>query len=180
MSREQFLTDQSIAALRRLLGRTIYTIYAPNLDAAGAHLAAWTLSMSLEKNSFMNFSCQWSETPHFLNDAWQITVAEGKGPLGIRVDESGALISPCTISMYKAKPIERIEILAFTNAADNEGVEETVNYDQALLFTCEGARAFCIGCLHHGPGIAEWMHFSEGPEVINEIVAGSSVRLVLE
>lgn len=180
MSREQFLTDQSVAALRRLLGRTIYTIYAPNLDAAGAHLAAWTLSMLLEKNSFMNFSCDWSESPHFLNDSWQITVVEERNPLKIMVDESDALVFPCTISMYKAKPIEKIEILAFTNAGDNEGAEETVNYDQALLFTCEGARIFCIGCLHHGPGIAEWMHFSEDPEVIDEIVAGSSVRLVLE
>jgi hypothetical protein len=40
MSREQFLADDSIFALRRLLGISIHTIFAPNLDAAGGHLAA--------------------------------------------------------------------------------------------------------------------------------------------
>jgi len=180
MSRDLFLTDESVAALRRLLGRVIHTIYTPNLDAAGAHLAAWTLSMLLDKDSFMNFSCEWFETPHFLNDSWQITVAEARSPLKITVNESGALIAPCTISMYKAKPISKIEIFAFTNAADNEGIEETVNYDQAILFTCDGARPFCIGCMLNGPGIATYLRFSEYPEVIQEIVDGSTVRLVLE
>src|SRR5258707_255851 len=127
MAKPEFLTDESVSALRLLLGRSIHTVYAPNLDAAGGHLAAWTLSMLLGKDSFMNFSCQWSETPHFLNDSWQITVAEDCVPLRILLSDSDALVEPCTISMYGAKPIQRIEIHSYTNGGDNEGIEETVD-----------------------------------------------------
>jgi hypothetical protein len=136
--------------------------------------------MLLPNDSFLNLSCQWSETPHFLNDSWQITVAEQRYPLKIAVSESGELISPCTISMYEAKPIEKIEIFAFTNSADNEGDLETVSYDQAILFNCAGARTFCVGCMLDDPGMAEYLHFSEDQAVIENIVDGSSIRLVLE
>ena len=180
MAQEQFLSPGSVAGLRRLIGREIYTIFAPNLDAAGSHLAAWTLSMLLEKDRFLNFSCEWSETPYFLNDSWQITVAEGQSPLNIAKNESGALISPCTINLYGAKPITKIEIFSRSNISANEGIEETVNYDQAIVFQCEEGRAFCIGCLLNGPGIATYLHFSENREVIAAIVAESSVRLVVE
>src|SRR3979411_3350583 len=108
--RQDFLSESSIFALRGLLGLTIHTIFAPNLDAAGAHLAAWKLSMLLKKDLFVNFSCEWSETPRYLNDSWLIEVAESSEPIGILQDASGTLIAPCTISMSKAQPIRKIEI----------------------------------------------------------------------
>jgi hypothetical protein len=178
MSAEKFLSTESILALRQLLGKTIYTIWAPNLDAAGAHLAAWTLSMHLGR-SFMNFACEWHETPYYLNDSWQMTVTEDSVPINITKDSSGAFLEVCTISMVLAKPIEKIDIFAYTNSADNEGPEETVNYDQAILFSCEGERAFCIGCMLNGPGIATYLHFSEDPSAIQTILEGSTIRLTL-
>ena len=179
MSKQEFLSEDSVSALRQLLGKTIHTLFAPNLDAAGGHLAAWTLSMQLSKGSFMNFSCEWSETPHFLNDSWQITVAEGHDPLKIQINDTGSLMAPCTISMYEAKPIKRIDIFAHTNSADDEGPEEIVNYDQAILFTRDGDTGFCIGCMLNGPGIATHLHFSEDSEVIRTMVDGASIRLTL-
>jgi len=179
MGRAQFLTDESISVLQRLVGLGVHRLYAPKPDVAGAHLAAWTLSMLSGQGDFVNFSCEWSETPHFMNDSWQITVAEASIPLKIATDEKGALLGPCTISMYHAKPIRKIEVFSYTNVSDNDGAEETVNYDQAILFTCEGDRVFCIGCMLEGPGIATFLHFSEDPAVIQTIVEGSAIRLTL-
>jgi len=179
MSGQNFLSTDSISALRKLLGRTIHTLCAPNLDAAGAHLAAWTLSMDLGQHSFMNFSCAWQETPNFLNDSWLITVEEDSSPLNIARNDDGAYIGVCHIHMYFAKPIRKIDVFAYTNSADNEGPEETANYDQAVLFTCEGDRAFCIGCMLNGPGIATYLHFSEDQSGIQTIVEHSTVRLTL-
>ena len=179
MSAERFLSTESISALRQLLGKTIHTIWAPNLDAAGAHLAAWTLSMLLGQGSFMNFTCQWHETPYYLNDSWQITVTEDSDPINIAKDSTGAFLGVCNISMFFAKPIEKIDIFAYTNSADNEGPEETVNYDQAILFSCEGEKAFCIGCMLNGPGIATYLHFSEDRSAIQTIVERSTIRLTL-
>ena len=179
MSGQKFLSTESISALRQLLGKTIHSIWAPNLDAVGAHLAAWTLSMHLSQRSFMNFSCEWDETPQFLNDSWLITVKEDSSPLNIAQNETGAFLGVCNIDMYHAKPIIKIDIFAYTNCADNEAPEETVNYDQAILFTCENEKAFCIGCMLNGPGIAEYLHFSEDWSAIQEILEHSSIRLTI-
>jgi hypothetical protein len=179
MGEQKFLSSNSISALRTLLGKSIHTLWAPNLDAAGAHLASWTLSMLLGQGSFMNFSCEWHETPKFLNDSWLITVREDSGPLNITRDDTGSFHGVCTINMYFAMPIKRIDIFAYTNSGDDQGSEEVVNYDQAILFTCEGERAFCIGCMLNGPGIATYLHFSEDQTVIQTIVEHSTIRLTL-
>lgn len=179
MSKSELLSSESIAALQNLLCKSIYTIWAPNLDAAGAHLAAWTLSMNLSKDSFMNFSCEWSETPYYLNDSWQITVQEGIAPLNIKRQADGAYLDVCTISLYQAKPIRQIEILTYEDI-DKDRPEETVHYDQAIKFVCEEGKMFCIGCLLNGPGIATYLHFSEDPSVIQEMTDGSTARLCLK
>jgi hypothetical protein len=179
MSGQKRLSTNSISALRKLLGTTVHTWWATNLDAAGAHLASWTLSMLLGQKSFMNFSCEWHETLKFLNDSWLITVREDSSPLNINRDDTGAFLGVCTINMYSATPIKRIDIFEYTNSADNEGPEETVNYDQAILFTCEGERTFCIGCMLNGPGIATYLRFSEDQTAIQTIVEHSTIRLTL-
>jgi hypothetical protein len=179
MSNQGFLSTDSIAALRLLIGKTVHTLWAPNLDAAAAHLAACSLSMLLGNGSFMNFSCKWQETPHLLIDSWLISVHQDDAPLHIAKDNTGAFRDVCTINMYFAKPIKRIDIFAYTNRFDNEPPEETVNYDQSILFTCEGDRKFCIGCMLSGPGIAKYLNFSEDQKTIETIVEHSTVRLTL-
>jgi hypothetical protein len=178
--RQNLLSDQSVSVLRKLLGIKVYTIFAPNLDAAGAHLAASKLSMLIKKDHFVNFSCEWSETPRYLNDSWLIEVAESSNPIGIQQDDSGALIAPCTIKMYRAQPIIEIQIYNYCYVPEKEGPEESVQYDQAILFRCAEERAFCIGCLLNGPGIANDLHFSEDAGAIQEMIDSSTVRLVLE
>jgi len=174
----KFLSDDSIATLRRLLGVSIHKIFTPSLDAAGAHLAAPSLSFLLGKDSFINFSCVWHETPKFLNDSWQLEVCEATDPTNIKMDSSRALLEPCSISLYHSKPIATIEIFNYRLLDDEE--EENVHYDQAILFRCTDGRAFCISCMLNGPGIAEFLHFSEDQIVIREMLNSSNLRLTLE
>jgi hypothetical protein len=179
MGDQKFLSSNSISALRTLLGKTIHNLWAPNLDAAGADLAGWTLSMLLDQKKFMNFSREWHETPKSLNDSWLITVKEDSNPLNIAKDDSGAFLGVCTIRMFFATPIKRIDIFAYTNSAGIRDSEETVDYDQAILFTCEEGKAFCIGCTLNGAGVATYLHFSEDQSVIQTILQHSTVRLTL-
>jgi hypothetical protein len=179
MTQPRFLSSASISALCDLLGKSIHTIYASHLDAAGAHLAAPQLSLLISKEIFVNFYCDWSETPRLLNDSWLITVSESENPSGIDRNESGALLAPCTISLYHAKPIRKIEIFAY-RYEDDETPEESVHYDQAIVFKCDEGRSFCIACMLNGPGISEDLHFSEDAQVIREMVSHSKSRLVLD
>ena len=178
-NQSNFLSDDSISTLRRLLGVSIHTIYTPTLDAAGAHLAAWSLSMLISKDKFVNFSCEWSETPRFLNDSWLVKVSESSNPIRIERNETGALVAPCTISIYFAKPIRKIEIFNH-DWEDDQDSEESVHYDQAILFHCEEERDFCIAYMLNGPGLAEYLHFSEDKFVIQDMLSQSKSRLVLE
>jgi hypothetical protein len=179
MAQPRLLSNDSISTLRTLLGLTIHTIFAPPLDAAGAHLAAWKLSLLVSQDKFVNFTCEWSETSRFLHDFWLITVSESSDPVGIDKNESGALVGASTISMYHAKPIQKIEIFE-CSYTENEYPEESVHYDQAILFRCEEERNFCIACMLNGPGIAEYLHFSEDGGVIQEMLSQSVRRLILE
>jgi hypothetical protein len=176
--RQDFLSAASVSTLRRLLGTSIHTIFAPTLDAAGAHLAAWKLSMLLQKNLFVNFACKWSETPRYLNDSWLIEIEESNEPSDIPLDASGALIAPCTITMYEAKPIRKIEVFEYHDDLDKE-IEESVCYDRAILFTCEGNRRFCISCMLNGPGTANYLHFSEDDAVIQQMISETTMRISL-
>jgi hypothetical protein len=78
--------------------------------------------------------------------------------------------------MYSAQPIRKLEIFEYRNSPTNE---EPVHYDQAIWFHCAKERAFCIACLLNGPGTANYLHFSEDAGVIQEMLNGSTVRLVL-
>ena len=132
------LSEESIATLRRLLGVCVFTIRCPNLDAARAHLAAMTFAMLVEKDRFFNFTCEWSETPTYLNDSWLIKVSESADPVKISRNSDGAYVWPCTISMSSAQPIERIEIFELQSEVDDERPEESTIYDHALLFHSMG------------------------------------------
>ena len=134
--------------------------------------------MLISKNNFVNFSCEWAETPRYLNDSWLITVSESSDPIEIDKDESGALVGASTIKMYFAKPIRQIEI--FSSYREDDDPQESVHYDQAILFHCEEERNFCIACMLNGPGVATYLHFSEDNAVIQEMLNTSNSRLILE
>jgi len=80
--------------------------------------------------------------------------------------------------MYHAKPIRKIEIFDYQYSED-EPPEEAVHYDRAIVFSCDEGRSFCIACMINGPGISEYLHFSEDARVIQEMICESKSRLIL-
>jgi len=172
------LSDESIIALESLIGSTIHTIFATNLDAAGGHLAGWKLSMMLSNKLFMTFECEWQETPFFLMDSWGIKVKLAQNPLGIALNADGALIDCSHIHIYESSSIERIEVYRFADEYQRDEVAESVEFDGALVFRSQ-RRDFVIGCSMDGPGIATYLHFSEDARVIAELTDGAECRLVL-
>ncbi len=63
-------SELSVSVLRELIGRTVFEIYAPNLQIAGPHLTAPSLSIPLRDqigegwvHSLVIIRCDWFETP---------------------------------------------------------------------------------------------------------------------
>ena len=176
---ETEISPESLATLQSLLGRSIPTMFAPRLDASGAHLAGRQISMLLADGSFATFECVWSETQEYLIDSWVITVAKSDQPLGIPIDASGSIVDPCTISVFGAKPIRLITIYQAVDIHDGDKGEEAVKYDGTLVFAGEDGPYFAIGCMLNGPGCAEDLHFSVDAGIIESLIGDSKARLIL-
>src|ERR1700675_3541036 len=162
------IRESSVRALRRLLGRRVYTIYAPCLQVAGPHLTEPSLSILTTDNDnenwvhkFIVFSCDYFETPNFALDYWQVHVSDEEMPDRIPVNSDRCLVAPCTINLYKAEPIDRIEIFSFDLSRNDGTRQEEVSYDQAIRFHSGERASFCVACQLNGPGIRTEVHFSE-------------------
>ena len=180
------IPEAGVEALRGLIGSQPYRVYAPCLQVAGPHLTApsFSIPVSGEKagewtHKYVVIRCEWSETPRTLTDFWRILVSFEDKPNGIGVDLTGAVIAPCTINLYNAKPISKIEVYEF-QLKSGEGMDlESVKYDRAIRFEQEGGKPFCVACQLDGPGIATEVHFSEDEATVREFLEGSQLRVCL-
>ena len=181
------ISDADVSVLRSMIGNRFYTVYAPCLQVAGAHLTAPSFSIPVFDKITGNWShryvvirCEWSETPVALSDYWQMYVSCESDPHGIEVNSTGAIVAPCTIKYFQATPISKIEIYEFRWSAGLKNGQETVVYDQAIRFEQENGKAFCIACQLDGPGVATEVHISEDEETIRQFLEGAHLRMRVE
>ncbi len=180
------ISEAGLQALQGLIGRQIYQVYAPCLQMTGAHITSPSFSVPLSDeiagkwvHKYVNFSCEWSETPLMFTDWWKILISIDDNPRGIDVDPTGAIVAPCTINFYGSRPIKQIEVFEFEWSAGQGADLETVTYDNAIRFESEGGKALCIACRLNGPGAATEVHLSEDETVIGQFLEGSSSRICL-
>jgi hypothetical protein len=180
------ISEDGLLILRGLIGRQLYRVLAPCLQVAGAHFTAPSFSIHFSDeiggkwfHKYVNIRCEWSETPLTFTDYWEILISSDNKPSGIDVDSSGAIVAPCTICFYKAKPIKKIEIYEF-QWSDGEGDDlEAVTYDKAIRFQHEDGTAFCIACQLNGPGDATEVHISEDETTVRQFLEDSRLRVCL-
>lgn len=180
------ISEGGLLILQSLIGRQLYRVLAPCLQVAGAHFTAPSFSIHFSDeiggrwfHKYVNICCEWSETPLTFTDYWDILISCENKPSGINVDSSGAIVAPCTICFYKAKPIKKIELYEFQLSAGQGSDLETVTYDKAIRFEHEGGTAFCIACQVNGPGDATEVHVSEDEATISQFLNGSRSRTCL-
>lgn len=178
------ISEDGLLILRGLIGRQIFRVLAPCLQAAGAHFAAPSLSIPFSdevagkwSHRYVNIRCEWSETPLTLTDYWDILITCENRPTGIDVDSRGAVVAPCTINFYMATPIKKIELYEFLWPVEPGDCTEAVRYDQAIRFEREDGTAICVACQLDGPGIATEVHISEDEVTIREFLEGSNLRV---
>jgi|GEM_PF-5246310 len=100
------ISQDTVNALRVLLGRQIYTIYAPVLAVAGTPSFAISISDQVGDqwvHRFLNFKALWSETTRFLNDYWELQAFEDEAPLGISQNSEKAMLAPCSVFSTKTE-----------------------------------------------------------------------------
>lgn len=181
------ISQGTLDALRVLIGRQIHTIYAPVLAVAGTHVSAPSFAISISDevgdqwvHRFLNFKALWSETPRFLNDYWELLAFEDEAPLGISQNSDKAMLAPCSISFYEngSSAVANIKIYTFS-VVDSEDESESVMYDKVIQIAKDNGSSFCIACQLNGPGIADDLHLSEDPLVIQSFLEGCQLRFEL-
>jgi hypothetical protein len=179
------ISEDTFSALKALVGRHVYTVYAPVLAVAGTHVAAPSFAISLSDqvgdqwvHSFLNLKATWSETPRFLNDSWELQAFEARSPLGIEVNAENAMMSPCSVHFYENGGSEVINIRVYSlSLLDQDDPSESVVFDKALELMRANGTSFCIACQLNGPGIAEDVHLTEDPVVIKTLTDACQIRL---
>jgi len=181
------ISQETLNTLRVLIGRQIHTIYAPVLAVAGTHVSAPSFAISISDqvgdqwvHRFLNFKALWSETPRFLNDYWELLAFEDEAPLGISQNSERAMLAPCSVSFYEngSSAIASIKIYTFS-VLDTEDENESVMYDKVIQLCRDNGSSICLACQLNGPGIAEDVHLSEDPLVIQSFLDGCQLRLEL-
>ena len=174
------LDDGSQRSLMNLIRVRPWRILTPCIQVAGMHITSPSLSIERGPQAYSAISCAWFESPHTFKDYWRLSITETASPAGIEVRSDGALVSPCTISLFGATPISSIEI--YNSRWDWSGgeAEERVEWDSAILFHLQDRRRFCVWCQVDGLGIATEVSFTESQELITGALIGAALRIRIE
>lgn len=180
------LDEQSIGALKLLIGVSPISILAPCLQVAGVHFQAPSLSFERSDTDWITIGCELHGSPRGNRDFryWQLQATQGSSPGGIQVRPDGTLVSPSNIWQYGAGPIVSIEVRSTYSSWNDFDIAETATFDSALVFETEDlgyspSRRFCIWCQANGPGSVLELHYTMSRELIENAIEGTSLRLRL-
>jgi hypothetical protein len=174
------LDDESHQSLTKLIGIDPWRILTPCIQVAGAHFTSPSLSIECGPRTYSTIHCEWFESPYTLKDYWRLSIKEAASPAGIEVRSDGAIVAPCTINLFGATPIAAIEIHSSRWSFWDCDAEERIEWDSALLFRLRDHRRFCIWCQLDGPGIATEISFTESPQLIEEVLKDTTLRIRIE
>ena len=175
---EARLSEESITALRSILGETIYRIYSPTLELYGKTVIATSLSLDHEGVGYIILENAWLETPTEYIDYWQITASLSRTPKDIKTDvgKNGAgdtLYFPISkINLpYPSSPIKKIDI--YESGWLHPENLESVAFDHSLVFCREDETQFSISAYETNQDSLE---YTEDKEEINLITKEHKFR----
>jgi hypothetical protein len=176
---EERLSEESIATLRAILGETIYRIYSPTLEVHGKTVIATSLSLHREGIGYVILENAWHETPREYIDYWQISARFSLKPKDIktRIGKNGAgntfYFPFSTIQLpFPTSPIKKIAIHEETWSDPYN--QESVAYDDSLVFYLEDKRRFCISA---NPTNQDSLEYTEDEDEISLIVKEHKCRI---
>jgi hypothetical protein len=175
---EERLSEETIAALRTILGETIYRIYSPTLEIYGKTVIATSLSLHHEGVGYVILENSWLETPTEYIDYWQLSARLSRTPKDIktRIGKNGSgdtLYFPIsTIQLPNpSSPIEKI--MVYEDSWSHEENLESMAYDHALVFYLNEGNRFCISSY---PTSQDSLEYTEDENEINLITKEHKFR----
>jgi hypothetical protein len=135
----QKLDSKSEASLKKSIGRSIQTIMSGNfeMDVNMKWIISTTISIGLSKNEYLTISNDWADTSGEGIDYYFLDVKIDNVPADIRTKDDPNLKNslihyPNYSSIGLGASSELTEICVFEKL--DEGEEELVKYDSAILF----------------------------------------------
>jgi hypothetical protein len=166
---EARLSEDTICALRSVLGETIYRIYSPTLEVYGKNITATSLSLHREGIGYVVLENIWLETPTEYIDYWQLSARISRKPKDIRhkTGKDGAgdtfYFPFSTVQLpYPSSSIEKIDV--YENIWSHPENQESIAYDDALVFYLKEGNRFCISA---NQTIQDCLEYTEDENEIN-------------
>lgn len=169
------LPDSQLEILRCLLGKIIFDIWSPALELHRQIISADNLSLALKgKSDFINVRNEWLETnegEHY----WRLSFEQSDKPEGLSYERHGRTgflafdFRASCIRLNKMSPIENVKVFE----ANEKNDDETISYDQAVLFRQQNGEQFCITAQQ---SIADRLDFSQNETDIELLLQDCSLR----
>jgi hypothetical protein len=170
------LSEESITALRGLLGEVVYLIYGPAFEVVGRYISSDSFSLALEDKSWLNLTTEEVESDVDGYSFWQLSAIRSENPKDLeseteRVEVSGMsidievfvrspsmiILSPASASIEKICVYQDIRPIAKTDTP--------LLYGEAIIFHRDNGKQFCIAAESYGTG--ESLDFTEDQEGID-------------
>ena len=177
---EARISEEGILALRKLLGVSVSQLISPALEVYGHFISSPSFSISLGDNGYLVIENSWLETPKEYIDYWSISARYSDLPKDIKVEmvEGIENVMQFPVSSVHIQPASRIIKISIYEAkwSDSE-CEESVIYDQAVVFQQEEGKRFCIMA---NQSIADLLDFTNHEEEIKAIIGEIACRKEIE
>jgi hypothetical protein len=143
------LSDDEVGRLSQLLGRKVFTMFTPTVEAHEDRVSAPFFSVSaVDLDTYVVIESDWADTEVEAIDFHVMRVVEASWPRGVPkvADPSGngrEILGPPVSTVHVdmgATPIVHIAVLKHVES----GLEEAVEYDSGCVFTFANGRYFAL------------------------------------
>ena len=175
---EARFSDESIDALRKILGLSVLQIFSPGLDVEDAYISSPNFSIPLDGKGYVVIEIEWLETPKHYLDYYQISASFSRKPKGVSVgnEEGIGEVLNYPISSITLRPLSPVVKITIHEQKDSED-DESIAYDRTIIFHREDGGKFSISA---HDSIADLLDFTKDKAEINSIIEDSICRIVLE
>ena len=173
-------SDQSVAALRTLVGIPVSQIFSPGVDVWDSYVSSPHYSIPVENQGWVVIENIWRETPAEYLNYFQLKARHSKTPKGISTGKAkyiGEVLKYPISSVHIASlsPVVRIGVHEYTFS--NRRYEDSVAYDRGIVFHRADGSKFAIWAQD---SIAELMELSKHRGRVNAFMKKHPCRVCVE
>jgi hypothetical protein len=177
---EARISDEGLAALRVMIGRSPQQLFSPALDVEDDYVMSTSLSIPTGDEGWLIIENTWLETPKDYADYYQLSITLSPTPKDIAVGSAehiGKVLNFPVSSISISPPSPIVKITIHEETWSHPECTESVVYDRAIIFWHADGRTFSIST---HDSIADLLDFTKNPDHVQSFTDTCPCRVTIE